>query len=131
MRYTEDDFAEMISAALTDSGNPLLRNPVVDLQDGLVFVTGEHDKRDGSGQRVSGSMIVDVTVQNGALLVQVISAEWEGSAVSASEIATFNANAQNRMNTRAAREGRVTKMLAVAITPDYVDLTFNVEQRNR
>jgi len=130
VRYTENDFAEMIDLALQEHGNPLLRDPQVDLQNNQVVITGEHDKRDGSGERVSGSMIATVSVENGALLFQVVSAEFEGEPVDQAQIAEFNANMKQRMESRAAREGRVVEMLDVVLTDDYVDLTFRVDRRN-
>lgn len=131
MRYTEADFTDMIDAALLASGNPLLRDPQIDLQNGQVVITGEHDKRDGSGDRVSGIMTATVTVQNGALLFQVTSADFQGAPVTQSDIDTFNANAKARMEMRAATEGRVTQMLTVEMTQDYVDITFNVDRRSQ
>lgn len=130
VRYTEADFNEMIEDALLATGDPLLRDPDVNLQNGQVTITGSHITRDGSGQQVFGSMVATVTVSNGALLFQVISVDIEGVDPNDSRVQTFNANAQNRMMRRAEREGRVTEMLDIEITDSYVDLTFNVDRQN-
>src|SRR3990172_5965871 len=45
---TEAEIDAAIADAL-DVSNPLLRDPVVDLQPGQIVVSGEHDRRDGGG----------------------------------------------------------------------------------
>lgn len=130
VRYTEVDFNEMIEGALLASGNPLLRDPSVDLRSGQVHVAGEHDKRDGSGERIAGTLTGTVTVRQGALLFQIIAADIEGVAVEQAELDRINANMTASMERRASREGRIIEMLDVLITDDYVDVTFNAERRS-
>ena len=74
---TEADVNSVIADMLAANENPLLRDPQVDLQNGSIYVTGEHDRRDGGG-RISGSFRVTVAVQDGAILPQLTEVSIEG-----------------------------------------------------
>ena len=115
-----------VNAAIADAlnvSNPLLRNPSVDLQPGQIVISGEHDRRDGGG-RVSGSVTMTLTVQDGALLAQIVSANIEGLDMSDARIAEFNQRMIERMTNRAGRDNRVVTMQSVTITDSDVQIVF-------
>lgn len=115
-----------VNAAITDAlnvSNPLLRDPTVDLQPGQIVISGEHDRRDGNG-RVSGSVTMTLTVQDGALLAQIVSADIEGLDMSDARIAEFNQRMTERMTARAGRDNRAVDMQSVTITDSDVQIVF-------
>src|SRR5690606_29424572 len=69
VELNEDDVAQLVAEALTASANPLLRDPVVDLQNGQIAVTGTHERRDGGGQ-VNGRITLTASVQDEHLVLQ-------------------------------------------------------------
>ena len=98
---TEAEFNTMIATVLANNANPLLRNPSVDFQSGQVVISGEHDKRDGSG-RVSGTIALQVQVVDGAIDRQQIERPQGADLVHASGEAPA-AEHQCRLGARTAR----------------------------
>ncbi len=119
---TEAEVNDAIVDALNVS-SPLLRNPSVDLQPGQIVINGEHERRDGGG-RVSGSVTMTLSVQDGALLAQVVSANIEGLDMSDARITDFNQRMTERMTGRAGRDNRVVTMQSVTITDSDVQIVF-------
>lgn len=120
-----------VNAAITDAlnvSNPLLRDPVVDLQPGQIVINGKHEQRDGSGT-VSGSITLTLTVQDGTLSAQIVSANIEGWDASDARVAEFNQRMAERMTERARRENRVVTMQSVTITDNEVQLAFTAARR--
>ncbi len=126
-RLTEADVNAAISEALEVAGNPLLRNPQVDLQNGVIVVSGEHVQRDGNGT-VSGSLNVTLTAQNGALLAQVSNLNIEGLDVADERLVTFNQRLVNGFTARANRENRQITVDSVAITDNAIELTITARR---
>lgn len=123
---SEQDVNAAVADALAQS-NPLLRNPQVDLQPGQIVITGEHDRRDGQGT-VSGSLTVTVTVQNGALLAQITSAQIEGLDLSDERIQAFNQRLSENFQRRADnRTGQIT-FKSVTITDNELQVVFNAKR---
>lgn len=127
--YSEEDFNDMIAAALEMGGNPLLRDPEVDLQNGQVLITGSHDSRVDPNTRVAGSMTATVTVQNGVLFFQVVAADLDGVGVEDARIQAFNQRMVDSMMRRASAEGRVSEVLAVSISDAEAEITIRREGR--
>jgi hypothetical protein len=96
LELTESDVTALIQTALAAGGNPLMRNPQVDLQAGQVVITGEHLRRDGVGT-VSGSVTLQLTVENDVLTVRIIQANVEGWDVNDAHIAQFNQRLQDAL----------------------------------
>ncbi len=119
-----------VNTAVTDAlaqNNPLLRSPQVDLQPGQIVITGEHDRRDGQGT-VSGSLTVTITVQDGALLAQITSAQIEGVALSDERIQAFNQRLSEAFQRRANnRAGQIT-FKSVTITDTELQVVFNAKR---
>ena len=107
--------------------NPLLRDPKVDLQPGQIVINGEHDRRDGGG-RVSGSVTMTLSVQNGALLAQITAADIEGLDMSDARIAEFNQRMAERMTARAGRDNPVVTMQSVTITDTDIQFVFTAQR---
>ncbi|MCB9437768.1 MAG: LmeA family phospholipid-binding protein [Anaerolineales bacterium] len=127
--FAETDINDAIAEALTANGNPLLRDPDVDLQNGQIYVTGEHDKRDGSG-RVSGDITIVLSVQNGVLAAQITAVNIEGVTMTDTRIAEFNQRFANGMTLRANRENREITMLSVDTSEDQVLVKFNAKRQD-
>ena len=123
---TESEINTIISNALNNAGNPLLRNPEVDLQNGQIVVSGEHDRRDGSGT-VSGTITLNATVSNGQLVVTVTSVDIEGWDASDERIAEFNENLAERLGGRARQDNAGATLESVTITNDAFQISILVE----
>src|SRR5262249_46289231 len=120
VRLTEADINAAISDALTASGNPLLRNPQVDLQNGQVVANGIHDQRNGNGT-VSGSFTLTLTVESGTIKAQITAANIEGVSLSDAAIADLNQRLTDNFNRRANRENRHITVTSLTIGNDAVD----------
>lgn len=129
VELNEADVAQLVDEALQTGGNPLLRNPVVDLQDGQIEVTGTHDRRDGSGQ-VNGRIVIIPSVQNGNLLLEATEINIEGVALSDEQIERFNNNLAERISRRAEQRTRNLNLTGVSATNDLLTLTLEVTPRN-
>jgi hypothetical protein len=125
---SESDVNAAIQEALASQVNPLLRDPEVDLQNGMMIINGEHDRRDGTG-RVSGSLTVTLTVQDGALLAQVTSADIEGLELNDERIQAFNERLAEGLTRRANREDRQITMLSINISDTALEIKFNARRR--
>ncbi|MBE2201553.1 MAG: hypothetical protein IAE79_23275 [Anaerolinea sp.] len=129
MELNEGDVAQLVESALLAGTNPLLRDPVVDLQDGQIEVTGTHERRDGGGQ-VNGRLLIIPSVQDGLLVVEVAEMEIEGVAVSDERIEQFNDNLTDRITRRLEQRNRDITITGVSVTDDLLVLTLNVTRRN-
>ena len=127
---TEAEVAGWMGDVLTVSGNPLLRDPQVDLQSGQIVVTGEHERRDGSGQRVNGSLIFSLSVVDGALLAQVTDVQIEGITFDDPAITTINQQLVSRLQRRADPDSRAINFVSVSITDDEVRTTINARRND-
>jgi hypothetical protein len=124
---TEADVSAVIADALAAGGNPLLRDPQVDLQNGAIFVIGEHDRRDGGG-RVSGSFRVTVSVQDGAIFPQLTEVNIEGIDASDERIAQLNAQLAVGLLRRANRTDAIS-VQSLTITDNDLTMVFNVQRQ--
>ena len=125
-QLTETDISDAIADALAIE-NPLLRDPKVDLQPGQIVITGSHDKRDGSG-RVSGTMTITLSVDNGAILPQVTQIDIEGIKPSDEAVTTINQRIAERVTKRADKQGRQITVKSVDVTDTAVVVVFNVKK---
>ncbi|GAB4323291.1 MAG: hypothetical protein Kow00117_11840 [Phototrophicales bacterium] len=128
---TEAEVTGWIADVLTVSGNPLLRDPQVDLQNGQIVVTGEHERRDGSGQRVGGSLIFTLSVVDGALLAQVVDVQIEGITLDDPAISTINQQLVNRLQRRADPDNRAINFVSITITNDEIRTVINARRVNQ
>jgi hypothetical protein len=124
-RLSEADVNAAVTEALAAAPNPLLRNPQVDLQNGVIVINGEHERRDGGGT-VQGSINVTLMVQNGTILAQVSNLNIEGLDVSNERLTTFNQRLANGFTARANRENRRVTVNSVTITDNQIEVVFTV-----
>ena len=124
VELNEADIAQLVEEALLAGANPLLRDPVVDLQNGQIEVTGMHEKRDGSGE-VDGRLVIVPSVQNGQLVVEAVEIDIEGLAVSDDRIEQFNNNLAQRMARHIEQRNRDITMTGVSVTDDLLVLAFD------
>ena len=124
---TEQEVNDTVVEALSKQGNPLLRNPKIDLQPGQLVINGEHERRDGKGT-VSGSVTVTITVQNGSLVAQVTKADIEGYDASDSRITEFNQKLADAFNRRANRDNKQITFTAITITDTNLTFTINLKR---
>ena len=120
---TEQEVNDAVVEALSKQGNPLLRNPKVDLQPGQLVINGEHERRDGQGT-VSGNIIITIAVQDATILPQISKANVEGWDASDSRIAEFNQRLTDVFNRRANRDNNQITFKSITISD--TDLTFIV-----
>ena len=126
-KLTESEISDALADALTATGNPLLRNPKVDLQPGQIVISGEHDQRDGTGT-VSGNLTMTLTVQDGTLLAQITKADIQGWDANDERIAQFNQRLADNFSKRANRANKQITFKTVTITDNDIELVFNVKR---
>lgn len=119
----EEDVAQLVEEALQVGGNPLLRNPVVDLQDGQIEVTGQHERRDGGGV-VNGRIQLTPSVQNGTLRLEATEISLEGMDVSDERITQFNENLAGRLSRWAEQRTRSITLTGVTVSNNLLVLTL-------
>lgn len=129
VELNEDDVAQLVADALTASANPLLRNPVVDLQNGQIEVTGTHERRDGGGQ-VNGRIILIPSVQNEHLVLEATEINLEGMDVSDERIEQFNSNLAGRISGRAGQRLSNITLTGVSVFDNLLVLTLDATPRN-
>lgn len=124
---TEQEVNDAVVEALSKQANPLLRNPVVDLQAGQIVINGEHERRNGQGT-ISGSVTVTVTVQDGGLLAQVTSTTVDGWDATDARVAEFNQRLAEGFNRRANRDNGQLTFKAITITDTNLSFTINIKR---
>lgn len=112
----EADINAVIVDALAAQSNPLLRNPSVDLQPGLIVVSGEHLRRDGSGATVSGSIRFRPTVTNNQLEITVESVAIDSLPNADSALLDFATKLADRLNARLQNSVRVFEVTSITVT---------------
>lgn len=120
---TESEVNEMVTNALAQMANPLLRDPQVDLQSGQIVINGEHDRRDGGG-RVSGRVVLTASVTEGTVLTQVSAVEIEGFDASDAQLAEFNQHFLDHFNRRASRPNDRVAVESVSISDSTIEVKF-------
>ncbi len=124
--WTEADVNSAIQDALTASGNPLLRNPTVDLQAGQIVVTGERDKVDGSGT-VQGSFMLTLVAQDGAILPTISNLNVDGIAVNDQTVTNLNDRLRDAFNRRANLTRRIS-VTSITVTDTSVQIVADVKR---
>lgn len=124
---TEQEVNDAVAQALENSGNPLLRNPQVDLKPGQMIITGEHERRDGSGT-VSGTVTVNISLEAGKIRVQVPQAQIKGFDLSDERIQQFNDRLATIFTNRLERDQGVITVTALNITEDSLQFTINARR---
>lgn len=127
---TESEINTVITTALNNSENPLLRDPSVDLQAGQIVVSGEHERRDGSG-RVAGTFTLQVSVTNGAIQAQITSVDVEGWDASDERIQEFNDRIATALSGLALQNNANATLDRITINDDMLEIAIIVQtQRN-
>jgi hypothetical protein len=124
---TEADMNDAIIEALNETTNPLLRDPSVDLQDGVLVVNGQHQRRDGSDETVSGSITLSFSTLEGRLQVEVVSVVIDGLPSDDPRLIEFVSRFADRLNQRLTRSMRRFNIDTISITDD--DLTIVLKNR--
>jgi hypothetical protein len=124
---SEADVNTVVQTALSAAANPLIRNPSVDLQNGQIVIAGEHESRNGSGT-VSGTLTLTVSVVNGALQVQVTSANFEGWDVNDERIQRFNEALSERLGGRFLENNPNATLESISITNDNISVNIRVSR---
>jgi hypothetical protein len=120
----ESDVNAAIEAALAAAENPLLRNPSVDLQNGTIVVSGEHLRRDGSGQTVNGSVTISPTVANNQLSISVKAVDIEGVMVDDADAQDFADRVAERINAAIARTVRVLEVSSLTVSDTGIEFAL-------
>ena len=121
---SESDVNAAIEAALSAAANPLLRNPSVDLQNGTIVVSGEHLRRDGSGQTVSGSLTFSPTVANNQLSISVTAVDIEGVTLDDADAQDFANRIAERINAAIARTARVLEVSSLTVSDTGIEFAL-------
>lgn len=121
---SESDVNAAIEAALAAADNPLLRNPSVDLRDGAIVVSGEHLRRDGSGQTVSGSVTVSPAVADNQLSISVTAVDIEGVALDDAQAQEFATRVAERINAAIARTVRVLELSSLTVSDTGIEFAL-------
>jgi hypothetical protein len=124
---SEADINEVVASALAARPNPLLRNPQIDLQPGVLVISGEHDRRDGGGT-VSGSLTAAVTLVDGRISVQVTAVDIEGLALGDDLIAQFNQGLSDALDGRLNRDNPVATIKSLTISDTSLEVVVNLQR---
>lgn len=115
---------EAALAALAAAENPLLRNPSVDLREGTLVVSGEHLRRDGSGQTVSGTVTFTPVVANNQLSISVTAVDIEGVALNDTQAQAFADRVAERINAAIARTVRVLEISSLTVSDTGIEFAL-------
>jgi hypothetical protein len=121
---SESDVNAAIEAALAAAENPLLRNPSVDLREGTLVVSGEHLRRDGSGQTVSGTVTFTPVVANNQLSISVTAVDIEGVALNDTQAQAFADRVAERINAAIARTVRVLEVSSLTVSDTGIEFAL-------
>lgn len=121
----EDEINSIITNALNNAENPLLSDPVADLQVGQIVVSGEHDLQDGSGN-VPASITLQVSVVNGSIQSQVVQADIEGWDASDERIQQMNEQLATRLAEIAREENANASFDSINITDNILEIAIIV-----
>jgi hypothetical protein len=127
VNLTEQQVADVIARILAEGGNPLLRDPQVDFQPGLIVITGEHERRDGGGT-VSGSLNANVGVSNGSLTIMLTNVQIEGYTADQSQIDNYNRRIAEAL-TGVANQLPNVQVVSASVTNTELQLVINATRR--
>lgn len=127
VELNENDITQLVEDALQAGSNPLMRDPVVDLQNGQIEVTGMHDRRDGSGQ-VNGRILLIPSVEDGILMLEAAEIDIEGVAVSDERIEQFNENLAQRISGRADQRTHNITLTGITVSDELLVMTLEAER---
>jgi len=123
---TEADVNALITDAINNQPDRLLRDVSADLQNGQIVVTGVYDR--AGGESTNGSITLAASVTEGLLDVEVRDIDIEGYDADDARLADLNARIVDGLNNRANRDNNVT-IQAISITDDELNLTVNVRRQ--
>lgn len=123
----ESEVNQMISTILAANANPLLRNPSVDLQNGQIVISGEHERRDGGGL-VSGTLTMQISVTSGNVNAQISAVNIEGLTVNDERIAELNRQLAERLAGRARQNNGQATLSAINITNDALQIQITIRR---
>ena len=121
---TEADINEAIVEALNATTNPLLRDPSVDLQNGVLVVNSLHQRRDDSGETVSGTITLAFSTLEGRLQVDVRSVVLDALPSDDPRLIEFVSRFANRLNRRLTRSMRRFDIDSISITDTTLTLVL-------
>lgn len=121
---TAAEVNEMVAATLDALPTPLLRTPTIALRDGALVVNGEHDRRNGSGERISGSVSLVPAVTNGMFSLTVSAVDIEGIPVNDDGVQLLATRLADRINTALQRTSRVFSLDAVTVSDNQLEIVL-------
>lgn len=127
LRISEADTQEIVKQAMAN--DPRWDDLKADLRDGEIYVEGTY-RAESTNQPVSGNYTFAFKVVDGLLIAEVSSLNIEGIGASQSGLQDINEALSESTINRAEREGDGLKWLSVDMTNNYVELKFNVKDRN-
>ena len=125
---TESDVNNIITNTLAPAQNPLLRDPQVDLQNGQIYITGTHDRRDGGGS-VSGNLTVNASVTNGQVSVVATSLNIEGFAADDARLQDFNNQLAAGLGAGGLGANRDAQITSISITDNAFTFTLQLKAK--
>lgn len=121
---SESDINTAITEALAAQPNPLLRDPSVDLQTGAIVINGQHTRRDGSGQTVSGSITLVPSVANNRLSITVSAVSIQDVPVNDEAVQDFANRVADRINAALQRTVRVFEMTSLTVSDTQLEFVL-------
>ncbi len=124
---TEAEVNTLLSNALAQ-GNGKVRNASIDLQNGQIFVSGDVERQNGSGEFVPATFTVSLSVVNGGLSGQVIQANVTGWSADDSRITEINQHIEQALQGRALRDNPNINLLSVTVTDSNLTFVLNAQK---
>lgn len=126
----EADIAGLVEQALDNRNDPLLKDPVVDLQAGQIVVTGTAERRDGGGE-VDGRLVIVPSVVDGQLAIEITEVDIDGTDLNDDRIERFNNNLSDRLARRAEQRNRQINFTSVSVTDDLLTLSLEATRQQQ
>jgi hypothetical protein len=127
VNLSEQQVTDAIARVLAEGENPLLRNPQVDFQTGVIVINGEHQQRDGSGT-VQGTLKANAGASDGALTITITDIQIEAYSADETQIADYNRRIAEAL-IRLANELPNVRVLSATVTDTELQLVINATRR--
>ena len=123
----ESEVQDLFTTWLSNSSNPMLESPGVDLRPGEIFVRGIIVTE--RGDRVPGSMSVYISASNGNLSVRIDNVDFGTLTVQSAEIDRINTRIAEGLQRNATNNTSGAQFTDVSITDTTLAFTISTPRR--
>jgi hypothetical protein len=125
--FTESEVNSFVQSALANNPNVPLRNTSVDLQNGLMVISGQYD-RPNNGGTSNGTITLTMTVANGALQAQATNINVDGLTLDPTALQQFNNQLAQALGGNALQNNSGATLQSVTISADRLTIRIRLGQ---